>query len=63
MIFNHGDKVEINIKKDNVKITEYVLNEDGTYQYTKGTDVELLDNDNVSFEVAFNMFDLFSSQK
>lgn len=63
MIFNHGDKVEINIKKDNVKIIEYVLNEDGTYQYTKGTDVELLDNDNVSFEISFNMFDLLSSQK
>lgn len=59
----HGDNVHINIINDNVKITEYILNEDGTHKYTKGSEIKILEGENVSFQVSFHMFDLFSSQK
>lgn len=49
-----GDAVTTNIKNNDTKVSEYILNEDGTRKYTDPMTLELKisNNSNVSFEVS-----------
>lgn len=59
----HGDIVRINIDNSNVKITEFILNEDGTQRYQKGQPIELLDDKEASFEIMCSFSDFLSSNQ